>query len=61
MSLVLEVQQVLSQFVLGDLIEGLAEVGGKLPDDTEVCDLRLFGEPGELQVLMLSSVQRDRV
>jgi hypothetical protein len=32
MPLVLEVQQVLSEFVLSDQIGGLSEVSGKLPD-----------------------------
>ena len=45
--------------MLGELIGGLAEVGGKLPDDTEVRDLRPLGEPGELQVLVHALAKRD--
>ena len=36
LSLVLEVQQVLPEFVLGDLVRRLVKVGGKLPDGAEV-------------------------
>jgi hypothetical protein len=37
----------------------LAEVGGRLPDNTKVRGLRPLGEPGELQVLVHALAKRE--
>ena len=58
-SLVLEVDQVLPQFVFGDLIGRLVEVGGELPDGAEVSLLRPLGEAGQLEVLVHALAKRD--
>ena len=58
LALVLEVEQVLPQFVFGDPVGGLAEVCGQLPDSAEVSLLRPLGEAGELQILVHSMAKR---
>lgn len=48
--IILDVQQVVAQFVLGGQIGGLAEPLGELADGAEVGLMRSLGESGELQV-----------
>jgi hypothetical protein len=52
LSLILEIEQVLTQFRFGNLVGRLAEVCGELPDGAEVHLLRTFGETGQLQILV---------
>src|SRR5262245_23269011 len=56
--LVPEVEQVLTEFVLGDLIGRLVEVGGELSDNAEIGCLRSLGEACQLQVLVHALTKR---
>ena len=44
--------------MLGDLIRGLVEVGGELPDGAEVSLLGALGEAGQLEVLVHALAKR---
>jgi hypothetical protein len=50
--LVLEIQEVRAQLLLGESIGGLMEVVGQLPDGSEVGLLGAFAEPGQLEILV---------
>jgi hypothetical protein len=52
-SLILEVQQVLTQIAFCDPMRGLSEMAGELPHGREVCLLGPLSNAGQLQVLEL--------
>ena len=58
LAVVLEVQEVVAELLLGEPVGRRVEVVGELPDGAEVGLLGAFAEPGELEVLVHPPTER---